>query len=161
MHKLISIATLSIVSIAVPALGYSVQNNSRSPRRPMVGSHIEQKILETVFKYQIRRCGRNFHSKTYFLSYKAQDPPDDLVAGFVDHGMLVRKRSQMRGYRDIETGKQGIMLSIIRIEHLNGNRTQVFGSCGEGSLAANYYTYRVRRTKRGWRVTHQRLVGVS
>jgi hypothetical protein len=161
MHKLISIATLSIVSIAVAAVGNSVQNNSRSPRQPMTGSHIEQKILETVFKYQIRSCRKDFPSKIYFLSYRKQDPTDKVVAKFADSAVVVRKRSQMRGYRDIETGEEGILLAITRIDQRESTRAQVFGSCGAGSLAINYYTYRVRRMKRGWRVTHQRLVGVS
>jgi len=127
----------------------------------MADRHSESKILEAVFKYQIRRCGKDFQSKTYFLSYKAQDPPGEVVARFADDGVLVRKRSQMRGDRDIETGQQGILLSIIRIDQRKGIRAEVFGSCGAGSLANNYYIYRLRRTKLGWRVTHQHLVGVS
>jgi hypothetical protein len=127
----------------------------------MADRHSEQKILEAVFKYQIRGCGKDFHSKIYFLSYKRQDPPDEVVARFANYGMLVRKRSQMRGYRDIQTGEQGILLSITRIDQRGSVRAQVSGSCAAGSLEANYYAYRVSRTKRGWRATHQRLVGVS
>jgi hypothetical protein len=161
MHRLIFVAALSIVSVAGAAVCYSGADAYPSPKHSMADRQSEQKILEAVFKYQIRGCGKDFHSKIYFLSYKAKDPPDEVVARFADYGGLVRKRSQMRGYRDIETGEQGILLSITRIGRRGSTLAQVSGSCAAGSLEANDYTYRVRRTKRGWRVTRQRLVGVS
>ena len=161
MVKVFSVTFLVIGITLSAGRGFHFQNSSESSPAMLADQPSDRDILETVFRYQIDHCYKTHSSKIYFLSYKEQDPPDDVLTRLSGYGDHVRKRSQMRGFRDTETGESGILLAISKIERDGNTTIRAFGSCGTAMLDANSYVYKLRRKNGLWRVTQNRLIGVS
>jgi len=149
MPKLILSVLIFLLACTSPCFGQA-NNKSR-----------EADILESVFRYQIAHCYRYRSPETYFLSYANQDPSDELMARFASSGTRVMKRSQFRHFKNPDTGKWSIILSVSYIDFQSAGRADVRGACTAASLDAYDYLYRVSLRNGRWVVVHRKLIGVS
>ena len=105
----------------------------------------EVDILESIFRYEIVRCQRDRAVEMYFLSYRKQDPNDELIAKLASRGLRVKRRSQMSHFKDTDTGKWSIMVDVSDIELRSEWRADARASCYAGLLDGRTSTYLTRR----------------
>lgn len=118
-------------------------------------------ISESAYRYQIARCYKDRSPETYLLSYEGHDPDDAFMARFASYGSRVMKRSQMRHFKNLETGKWPIVLSLTDIDLRSSRVAYVRATCIGGLLDAYAYRYRVEFRWGRWIVMRRKLVGIS
>lgn len=119
----------------------------------------DREILVAVFRNQIRNCYQLYSPRVFLLSYKGQDPPDDVIAKFTSYGNRVRRRSEKP--RMDESASYQIVLGIRKVERTGKSSARVFGSCSAGLLDAKYYIYNLRSEHGVWQVKRRSLSGVT
>jgi hypothetical protein len=119
-------------------------------------------ISESVYRYQIAQCYKDRSPpETYLLSYEGHDPDDTLMARFASYGSRVMKRSQMRHFKNIETGKWPIILSVTEVDLRSPRVAYVRAACVGGALDSYEYLYRVLLRNGRWFVVRRRLTGIG
>jgi hypothetical protein len=157
--------SLAVVLGLVVASG-TVSFPSESPREvltlsPETRSVDETEILEVVFRHQIARCYKERSPQVYFLSFKGVDPPGALMERFSSWKIPVKTRSQMKGFRDRQTGVHGVLLAVAYIKAKGAGTAEVRGSCGTEMLDGYDYIYSLVREQGRWRVRKQKRFGVA
>lgn len=132
----------------------------------------EDDIRETVFRYQFEHnaSGLQQNAKVYFLSLgslgETKDPSDEFMKRFRGHKPAVKKVSQstvsvFEGVKDEDTGEQGLIFRVTRIEWKNDVEVEVQGGYYESGLSASGNIYRVRREGGKWVVKEDRMLWIS
>ncbi len=161
MNKFCFLLIIGLLWSEVDACFIRARSEQRSETSQVSSTLREDEILETVFRYQIERCYREFPRKVYFLSYQQTDPTDNLMERFRSYGTLVRKHSERREFYKKHSGDFGILLAIASIDSKNDMVVSVEGYCGLGALEGSSYVYRVQKKGGRWRVRSQRRTGFS
>ena len=143
-----------------------LMNGSPHPSGPSCLPHCMSSVnseklgmVEAVFRYQIEHCYSTESRKVFFLSYKGNDPSDDLIDKF--KGYQVRKRSEMANFYGDRKNQIGILVNISKIEQQTKSIFKVGGACMIGNLDGSSSTYQVVKHGKRWKVKTVRLTGVS
>jgi hypothetical protein len=86
------------------------------------------------------------------------DPSDAFMRRFLDLKTTVHKASSCRerskggGVRDKQTGRPGLLLVLTKIMWVSNTEAEVEAEYHRGPLAAEGFTYWVKRENDGWRV---------
>ena len=132
----------------------------------------EDDIREAVFRWQFEHNAseQQQNAKVYFLEIgeKGGDPSNDLIKRFAGNNPAVRKRSEcsvdMRrrvGVLDKKTGEKGFILQVRRIEWKSDTGVDVKGGYYEHGLSSSGNTYTLIKEKGKWKVTNDKMNGIS
>jgi len=132
----------------------------------------EDDVREAVFRWQFEHNAsyQQRDAGVYFLEVgeKEGDPSDEFIKRFAGNKPPVRKRSEcsvnMRrsvGVSDKKTGEKGLILSIRKIEWKSDTEVDVQGGYYEHGLSSSGNTYTLKKEKGKWKVTNDKLRGIS
>jgi hypothetical protein len=140
---------LGLLIVAVSCVGQTLSDSRKAD------------VVELVYRTQIAQCYKDRSPKTYFLSYERHDPDDALLERFASYGPRVMKRSQMRQFKNSETGKWPIIISVTNVDFRSQHVAYVRGACTAAVLDGYSYLYRVEFRWGRWIVMRRRLLGVA
>jgi hypothetical protein len=115
-----------------------------------------EKLMEAVFRYQIKTCSPNTGKKVFLLSDSGKDLSDEFMSRFKDSDPPVKKQSVMgtseanNEFIDKGSGEPATLLVIDKIKWLGGGKAKVEGSCGFASLAGQGYKYELVLEDEKW-----------
>ena len=118
-------------------------------------------IIESVYRYQIAHCYKDRSPETYFVSYERHDPDDALFARLASSGRRVMKRSQLRRFKNAETGRWSIVISVSDVNFQSQRIAYVRGTCMGGALDSYSYLYRLEFRWGRWIVMRRKLTGFA
>lgn len=142
----------------------------RDAGNPLNRADQEDDIREAVFRWLFdhNASGQQSRVAAYFLDIDAGngDPSDAFIKRFLDHKPPVRKKSQCikdprHGVLDKTSRKNGLLFYIERIKWLSDAEVEVSGGYYEGPESASTNTYRLKNDGHRWKVTSDRLDGIS
>ncbi len=126
-----------------------------------VGDARKTDVVESVYRYQIAYCYKDRSPETYFVKYEGRDPDDGLLARLSSSGQRVMTRSQFRNFKNADTGRWSIIVSIANVDFRSQRVAYVRGACTAASLDAYDYLYRVELRWGRWIVMRRKLLGVA
>ena len=141
----------------------------RRDQMPPVSLTKEQEdIYEALFRHQFVHNASSVQRSpgAYFLSIQGTDPSGKFLARFAGHHPPVKRASEARygrhsGVYDPATRRGSLILSVEVIRWRSEQSVEVSGGYDEANLSASRNTYRLTRTKHGWRVTKDTLHFIS
>jgi len=148
MLKLI-ITLVGLLLTGAPCLGQTVDDARKTD------------VVESVYRYQIAQCYKDRSPEAYFVSYDSHDPDDAVFARLASSGQRVMKRSQLRHFKNADTGRWSIIVSITNVDFRSRRLAYVRGACVAAMLDAYDYLYRVEFRWGRWIVMRRRLLGVA
>jgi hypothetical protein len=130
----------------------------------------EDDIREAVFRWQFNHnaSGQQWTASAYFLEVNQGDgePSDEFMRRFADHKPPARKKSACRtsfreGVVDKKTGGKGLIFSVTSMIWISDTEVVVAGGYYEANLSASWNTYTLKKDKGKWKVTNDKLEGIS
>lgn len=122
-------------------------------------------VREAVFRWQFEHHNapaQLTNAQVYFLELgpSADDPTDEFLKRFDGHKPPVRKGSSCivnGSAMDKKTGERGIIFRITSIVWQSDSTVEVNAGYYEGGLSVRGSLYILKREKRKWRVTGERI----